>query len=190
MLLASVNFTERVHIVQYQKGMSFALIPKDLLRRLPSESKFATNSKRRDIPSQSSQLIILLVQRRSGHTLKSLLRFAPSTPRAHGTTRSRRSQAKQLAQGSIKSSATRLNGDYSRPSYPTVVLEARNNINKFENCVVLTRVGSFYEVSDPHTSLNDILTPISCTSSKPSNMRRHSTSSLRRRGLWQDQLAW
>ena len=32
------------------------------------------------------------------------------------------------------------------PGYPTVVQQARNNMRKFENCVLLTRVGSFYEV--------------------------------------------
>ncbi len=32
------------------------------------------------------------------------------------------------------------------PGYPAVVQQARNNMRKFENCVLLTRVGSFYEV--------------------------------------------
>lgn len=32
------------------------------------------------------------------------------------------------------------------PQYPTVVQGARNNMTKFKDCVVLTRVGSFYEV--------------------------------------------
>ena len=32
------------------------------------------------------------------------------------------------------------------PAYPTVVLQARNNMRKYENCVLLTRVGSFYEL--------------------------------------------
>jgi hypothetical protein len=30
--------------------------------------------------------------------------------------------------------------------YPTVIQGARNNMVKFQNCVLLTRVGSFYEV--------------------------------------------
>ena len=33
------------------------------------------------------------------------------------------------------------------PSYPAVVQQAWNNMQKFEDCVVLTRVGSFYEAS-------------------------------------------
>ena len=32
------------------------------------------------------------------------------------------------------------------PAYPTVIQQARNNMRKFAHCVVLTRVGSFYEV--------------------------------------------
>jgi hypothetical protein len=32
------------------------------------------------------------------------------------------------------------------PQYPTVIQGARNNMVKFQNCVLLTRVGSFYEV--------------------------------------------
>ena len=43
--------------------------------------------------------------------------------------------------------------DAERPSYPTVVRQAWNNMRKFDKCVLLTRVGSFYEV------------PSSCTAS-------------------------
>ncbi|KAK4151965.1 muts domain V-domain-containing protein [Chaetomidium leptoderma] len=32
------------------------------------------------------------------------------------------------------------------PTYPTVVLQARRNMQKFDNCVLLTRVGGFYEL--------------------------------------------
>jgi DNA mismatch repair ATPase MutS len=32
------------------------------------------------------------------------------------------------------------------PAYPTVVLQARRNMARFENCVLLTRVGGFYEL--------------------------------------------
>jgi MutS domain I len=36
------------------------------------------------------------------------------------------------------------------PAYPTVVLQALNNMRKFENCVLLTRVGGFYELYFEH----------------------------------------
>ena len=39
--------------------------------------------------------------------------------------------------------------DYSDAlQYPAVVQGAKNNMLKFKNCVLLTRVGNFYEVSD------------------------------------------
>ena len=33
------------------------------------------------------------------------------------------------------------------PIYPTVVQQALDNMKRYDNCVLLTRVGSFYEVS-------------------------------------------
>jgi len=36
------------------------------------------------------------------------------------------------------------------PAYPTVVRQARSNMQKFENCVLLTRVGGFYELYFEH----------------------------------------
>ncbi|KAK0673262.1 putative muts protein 1 [Cercophora samala] len=36
------------------------------------------------------------------------------------------------------------------PQYPTVVLQARRNMQKFDNCVLLTRVGGFYELYLEH----------------------------------------
>ena len=36
------------------------------------------------------------------------------------------------------------------PAYPTVVLQALNNMRKFENCILLTRVGGFFELYFEH----------------------------------------
>lgn len=36
------------------------------------------------------------------------------------------------------------------PAYPPVVFQARRNMQKFENCVLLTRVGGFYELYFEH----------------------------------------
>lgn len=36
------------------------------------------------------------------------------------------------------------------PAYPTVILQARRNMQKFSNCVLLTRVGGFYELYLEH----------------------------------------
>jgi hypothetical protein len=40
--------------------------------------------------------------------------------------------------------------DDDGPAYPTVVLQARRNMARFENCVLLTRVGGFYELYFEH----------------------------------------
>ena len=40
--------------------------------------------------------------------------------------------------------------EHDTPAYPTVVLQARSNMRKFENCILLTRVGGFYELYFEH----------------------------------------
>ena len=53
-----------------------------------------------------------------------------------------------LPQGAIPLEPLSLEEDV--PAYPTVVLQARSNMRKFENCVLLTRVGGFYELYFEH----------------------------------------
>jgi hypothetical protein len=53
-----------------------------------------------------------------------------------------------LPQGVLPLEPLPLEGDV--PAYPTVVLQARSNMRKFENCVLLTRVGGFYELYFEH----------------------------------------
>ncbi|KAG6016349.1 hypothetical protein E4U43_003876 [Claviceps pusilla] len=56
-----------------------------------------------------------------------------------------------LPQGPIPCQALPVADDHhEEPSYPTVVLQARQNMRKFENCVLLTRVGGFYELYFEH----------------------------------------
>lgn len=54
---------------------------------------------------------------------------------------------KDLVQGPLqpKESLAPLVND--APQYPTVILGAKYNMQKFKDCVLLTRVGNFYEVS-------------------------------------------
>lgn len=52
---------------------------------------------------------------------------------------------KDLPQGALKLEAYDDGAD-DAPRYPAVVQGHRNNMQKFKNCVVLTRVGNFYEV--------------------------------------------
>ncbi|QKX54131.1 uncharacterized protein TRUGW13939_01215 [Talaromyces rugulosus] len=62
--------------------------------------------------------------------------------RQHATTRFSNSD---LPQGALKLEAYN-DGSDDAPRYPTVVQGHRNNMEKFKNCVVLTRVGGFYEL--------------------------------------------
>ncbi|KAL7950838.1 muts domain V domain-containing protein [Trichoderma barbatum] len=54
-----------------------------------------------------------------------------------------------LPQGKISASLLPLE-EQNEPAYPTVVLQARRNMDKFEKCILLTRVGSFYEMYFEH----------------------------------------
>ena len=84
-------------------------------------------------------------------------------------------KADDLPQGGL--SLEPLQRDLDAPAtYPTVVQQARNNMNKFDKCVLLTRVGSFYEacliVLSPTESK---LTSRSCTLNRPSTTGHSST---------------
>ncbi|KAJ4861026.1 mutS domain V domain-containing protein [Trichoderma breve] len=54
-----------------------------------------------------------------------------------------------LPQGKIAASPLALE-EQNGPAYPTVILQARRHMDKFENCVLLTRVGGFYELYFEH----------------------------------------
>jgi len=54
-----------------------------------------------------------------------------------------------LPQGLIPLEPLRLENDVKKP-LPQVVRQARSNMQRFENCVVLTRVGGFYELYFEH----------------------------------------
>ena len=52
----------------------------------------------------------------------------------------------ELSQISDTSHRGLLDLEDAGPTYPTVVQQARDNMRKFEECVLVTRVGGFYEV--------------------------------------------
>ncbi|TVY54969.1 MutS-like protein, partial [Lachnellula cervina] len=54
----------------------------------------------------------------------------------------------ELPQGTIPLEPLAL--EEQEPALPTVLLQARSNMRKFENCVLLTRVGGFYELYFEH----------------------------------------
>lgn len=55
-----------------------------------------------------------------------------------------------LHQGALPQGAQVALAKEDGPAYPTVVQQARNNMQKFSHCVVLTRVGNFYELYFEH----------------------------------------
>ena len=55
-------------------------------------------------------------------------------------------KAVDLVQGLLPSTVTVEEAVDDSPSYPTVIKQARDNMRKFENCVLLTKVGGFYEM--------------------------------------------
>ena len=55
-------------------------------------------------------------------------------------------QLQDLPQGVLKNDVETPAERDEAPTYPTVIQQARNNMRKFENSVLLTRVGGFYEV--------------------------------------------
>ncbi|GAM38658.1 MutS protein homolog [Talaromyces pinophilus] len=73
----------------------------------------------------------------------STLRIA--VPFARGAKTKTTAKLKDLPQGALKLE-TYSDGADEAPRYPKVVQDHRNNMEKFKNCVVLTRVGSFYEL--------------------------------------------
>lgn len=55
-----------------------------------------------------------------------------------------------LPQGTVQADPLPVEEEKIVPAYPTVVLQARRNMDKFDNCVLLTRVGGFYELYFEH----------------------------------------
>jgi hypothetical protein len=72
----------------------------------------------------------------------------PWQPQIHrrGVKSKASTKSQDLPQGALHFEETGRDTVQDGPSYPTVVQQARNNMRKFENCVLLTRVGGFYEV--------------------------------------------
>jgi hypothetical protein len=64
---------------------------------------------------------------------------------------------KARPQGSLPKSVEVMD-ESDGPVYSTVVQQARNNMRKFAHCVVLTRVGNFYEVRLMHAFVPRVVT--------------------------------
>ncbi|KAI6288126.1 hypothetical protein MCOR28_003443 [Pyricularia oryzae] len=82
---------------------------------------------------------------------KSRKRVKPEEP-SNSKSASRRTTIKleDLPQGLIKDAEPLPLPEDEGPTYPTVIQQARRNMNRFDNCVLLTRVGGFYELYFEH----------------------------------------
>jgi hypothetical protein len=74
-----------------------------------------------------------------------------------------------LPQGLLPLDPLDLEKDDSAPVYPTVAQQARNHMDKFDNCVLLTRVGGFYELYFEHAEEFGPLLNLKVATRKPSN---------------------
>jgi hypothetical protein len=82
---------------------------------------------------------------------KALTRLWGLSPRRGKKTKSSVS-LDDLPQGLVSREPLSLEVGVEAPAYPTVVLQAQSNMRKFENCVLLTRVGGFYELYFEHAN--------------------------------------
>lgn len=90
--------------------------------------------------------ILTKIVARQSRCLHGLAQAAPTTWRVQNRGKKTKASAKldDLPQGLIPLDPLPLEDD--APVYSTVVRQARSNMQKFQNCVLLTRVGGFYEL--------------------------------------------
>jgi hypothetical protein len=72
-----------------------------------------------------------------------------------------------LPQGALEGSALPPQDD-TEPDYPPLLQEVRNNMLKFSHCVVVTRVGGFYEVR-AYLPVPSVANKVSSTLSMPTS---------------------
>lgn len=65
-------------------------------------------------------------------------------------------QLKELPQGILETNNSVQVREQDGPAYPMMIQQARNNMRKFADCVLLTRVGGFYEVRTASVYLPDL----------------------------------
>lgn len=90
----------------------------------------------------------LIPHRRTLRTLRTRQNHALPRPQQRGKKTKASAALDELPQGLIPLEPLPI--EVQVPAYPTVVLQALTNMRKFENCVLLTRVGGFYELYFEH----------------------------------------
>lgn len=94
-------------------------------------------------------------------------------PLSRGAKTKTTKKLKELHQGVIAAEPLPELESDNAPQYPTVIQGAKNNMIKFSNCVLITRVGNFYEVRSTCAlppSRDPLLSLSSCISITPRSM--------------------
>ena len=94
------------------------------------------------LPRTSSKVASLSF-RRIGPTFR---KWVPSEGQRRGAKTVSRKKVNELQQGAIQTDTLPDLPADDEPQYPTVLQGVRSNMAKFDNCVLLTRVGNFYEM--------------------------------------------
>ena len=88
---------------------------------------------------------IALVRRSHPGFFQTCPQVIPKT-QARGAKSKAIKKLEELPQGVLEGKEILRNDQDDGPYYPAVVQQAWNNMQRFQDCVVVTRVGSFYEV--------------------------------------------
>jgi hypothetical protein len=95
---------------------------------------------------------------------------SPAASLSRGAKTKATKKLKELHQGVIAADPLPDLETGDAPQYPTVIQGAKNNMSKFSNCVLITRVGNFYEVRSTYNRTRKLSLKFdSCISTMPSN---------------------
>ncbi|KIW86893.1 uncharacterized protein Z519_12515 [Cladophialophora bantiana CBS 173.52] len=90
---------------------------------------------------------LLIPNARYRETIKPTVKqWVPAEGQCRGAKSVSRRKVKDLQQGTIQAEPLPELPADDEPQYPTVLKGAKSNMAKFDNCVLLTRVGNFYEL--------------------------------------------
>lgn len=101
----------------------------------------------RQLVAPQNQCIHFLVRNKTSFRKYEGSRYSRRVPN-RGAKKVAAAKLDELPQGIIPLEPLAL--EETEPALPTVMLQARSNMRKFENCVLLTRVGGFYEMYFEH----------------------------------------
>ena len=152
----------RANILPAQEGIMRIFTPCNTVLR-PRDARLISSIVRGHLGLTSNPQVLVTAWSRCRSRVAPLSRGAKTK-----TTK----KLKELHQGVIAADPLPELETDNAPQYPTVIQGAKNNMIKFSNCVLITRVGNFYEVRFlPVTlSIDPLLSLSSCISITPRSM--------------------